>query len=126
VSDDAAAPPGDGAKKRDVILVHGVSEDGEGVNVIRQREDRLELGTVLPVREGKPLRGDLVKLTPRKELPLLYDVEVQYEARPSSSGAPAEEPPPKAHAGPARVTTSTYRAGWDRIWGSSGKKRLPN
>jgi len=156
VRDQSSSPPGSppgGRPKRDIVLVHGVTDDGQGVKVIRQRGDRLEVGAVLPARDGQPLNGDLVRLRQRPELPLLFDVEVQYEhPRTESSEAvstsanatelpptgasasPAEAPSPTSqaeadpaeHSGPARVVSPPYRRGWDRIWGRSNKKPLSN
>lgn len=96
----------------DVVLVHGRTDDGKGLKVLRKKADELSAGEVRPVEEGKPLTGDLVRLKPRPEMPLLCDVDVEYEApRPSKDAA-----------GPARVSSSAYRKGWDRMW---GKRRKP-
>lgn len=99
------------AKSEDVVLVHGRTDDGKGLKVLRKKADELSAGEVRPVEEGKPLRGDLVRLTPRAEMPLLCDVDVEYEAPRA----------PKAEAGPARVSSAAYRKGWDSLWG----KRRP-
>lgn len=139
VSDRGSKPPGQksGRPKRDVVLVHGVTDDGAGVKVIRQRDDRLEAGAVMPVRDGQPLNGDLVTLRQRPELPLLFDVEVEYEQPRAAPGdeAPAEskatsdvsaDADSSSHVGPARVANKPYRQGWDRIWGRASKRRLSN
>ncbi len=95
----------------DVVLVHGRTDDGKGLKVLRKKADELSAGEVRPVEEGKPLVGDLVRLKPRPEMPLLCDVDVEYEApRPAKEGG-----------GPARVSSTAYRKGWDRMWG--GKQR---
>ena len=49
----------------DVVYVHSPCESGEGYNIIRQRSDRLEVGELRTLKEGKPVVGELVKLTPR-------------------------------------------------------------
>lgn len=111
----------DGDSKRkgeDVLVVHSPTDDGRGWRVLRKREERLEVGAIRPVEEGKPLQGELVSLRPREGTPL-YDVEVQYA-------------PPRAHAGPARVSTDAYRSGWDAIFGAEdaapreSERPLPN
>src|SRR4051812_5509288 len=100
-SEGAAAVP-----KRDVALVHGVTPDGTGLCVIRQREDRIEIGAVKPLREGVPITGEVVTLRPRPEFPLLCDVEVQVEA----PKAPApREPAAALRKGPAQVASDEYR-----------------
>ena len=96
-------------KSEDVVLVHGRTDDGKGLKVLRKKADELSAGEVRPVQEGKPLTGDLVRLTPRPEMPLLCDVSVEYEA------------PRKAEPGPARVASHAYRKGWDRMWGKRRK-----
>jgi hypothetical protein len=101
---------------RDVALIHGVSESGD-LHVLRHREDRLELGAVRPLREGVPITGDLVRLVPRKEFPLLCDVKTELKVKDSSSDVSA---PPSASArrGPAQVASQSYRENWDLIWSS--------
>ncbi len=99
---------------QDVALIHGVSEQGE-LRILRQREDRLELGSVRPLREGVPINGEVVRLTPRKECPLICDVSTELAApapAPSDSAAPAS----LNHKGPPRVTSDRYRDNWDLIW----------
>lgn len=95
----------------DVVLVHGRTEDGEGVRALRSRPRRLDLAEIRPVKQGKPLQGgELVRLRQRGESPLLYDVEVQY----------AEESDTSAdHAGPPRVTSSAYRRNWEAVFGKT-------
>ena len=64
----------------DVLLIHGVTEDGAGLQVLRQRQDRLEAGALRPVQQGRPIVGELVRVRPRSEFPLLCDVEVMLPA----------------------------------------------
>lgn len=104
--------------KEDVVFVHGPSEGGEGYRVIRKRDDVLEMGEIRSVQEGKPLHGDLVKLTPRKNHDRLFDVEVVL---------PREEiPGSRQHAGPAQVATDAYRENWEAIFGPREEPGLPN
>jgi hypothetical protein len=96
----------------DVALVYGVSDDGHGLDVIRKRQGRLEAGTVRPLEEGKPIHGEVVRLKPRPQAPLVCDVEVDLPkeaARPSSTG-------------PAQVATDQYRKNWDAIYKDRAKK----
>lgn len=94
----------------DTVLIHGVSEDGEKLAVLRARDDRIEAGIVRKIKDGEPLHGELVRLTPRPEHPLLCDVEVTM---PAPAAAPARK---LGHGGPAQVATHSYRANWDAIW----------
>jgi hypothetical protein len=137
---------GDGDRPEDVVLLHSPSESGDGIRVIRKRDDAIELGELRPVREGQPIHGEVVRLTQREESALLFDCEVLVQkpalpeakpaaaapsAREASSGAKdassganeAKEPPrPLGHKGPPRVTSDAYRGGWDAIF---GKRRDP-
>jgi hypothetical protein len=114
--DDAAKP-----SPEDVALIHGVTPEGD-LHILRKREDRLEFGAVRALREGVPITGEVVKLTPRKEFPLLCDVETALTV-PSPKAA---EAPPRAETprkGPAQVATDEYRRNWDVIWSRPANKR---
>ena len=108
------------SSKQDVLFVHSPSEKGDGLRVIRKREDTIEVGELRPVQEGKPLHGDLVKLSPRPENERLFDVEVLVP-RPQ-----ALSPAPKGHAGPAMVANEAYRENWEAIFGAREEPGLPN
>ena len=101
----------------DVALVHGVTDDGQGLHVIRRRRDTLETGVVRPLREGKPIQGEIVTLRPRKECPLLCDVEVELSvpAQRTDTRAGASE---RRATGPAQVATDRYRTNWELIFGA--------
>jgi hypothetical protein len=101
------------APKEDVLFVHSPAESGEGLRVIRKRDETIEVGEIRAVREGQPLHGDLVKLKRRQEHERLFDVEV-LATREELRGAAA---PALGHAGPARVATDAYRSNWDAIFG---------
>ncbi|MGD8606157.1 MAG: hypothetical protein PVH21_02610 [Myxococcales bacterium] len=97
----------------DVVLVYGQSEDGRSYDVLRQRNGEIQAGTVKPLDEGKPIHGEVVRLKPREEAPLLFDVEVQHDAR-GSAGRPAQ------------VATERYRKGWESIWAKKRGSRALN
>jgi hypothetical protein len=92
-------------KQPDVVLLQGPTDDGEGIRVVRAREDRLETGEVRPLKEGRPLTsGEVVKLAPRESSPRVCDVEVLAKVS-------------EALGRPAQVATSAYRESWERIFG---------
>lgn len=135
-SSDGAGNNQPGPEKRDldVAIVCGVSDDGQGVDVIRRRGERLEAGTVRRLEQGKPIHGEVVRLRPREQFPMICDVEVEMPAPGrSSSGQSSSEPsssgqsPGAATTGrPAQVATETYRKNWDAIYGRSKKPGLLN
>jgi len=102
----------------DVALIHGVTSEGD-LRILRKRNDRIELGGVRALREGVPITGEVVRLTPRKEFPLMCDVvtELAAPARP----ADVAEGRGESRKGPAQVATDRYRANWDTIF--SGRPR---
>lgn len=110
------------AAKSDTVLIHGVSEDGQSLAVLRARDDRVEAGIVRKVKDGEPLMGELLRLKPRPELPLLCDVEVAMKA-PSLPESAARK---LSHGGPAQVATASYRANWDAIWSKKPKSSAAN
>jgi hypothetical protein len=118
--------------KKDLVLVHGRTPDGNGLNVLRARDQQLELGTMRPLEEGRPIQGEVVKLTSRPEMPNLYDAETQFEPANAAGSAKAsdEAPAPDSRSknnGPAQVASEAYRKNWDAIWKRPAKRRaLPN
>jgi hypothetical protein len=97
-------------KIRDVAMIVDRTEDKEGFQILRRRGDDhpVEVGTMRPLREGKPIDGEVVSLRQRRDLPFLYDVKTEL----------AESEPHRATSdGPAQVATDEYRRGWDAIWG---------
>jgi hypothetical protein len=80
---------------------------------------------VRPVKEGQALEGELVRLRPRPDFPMLCDVDVEVPA--GTVNATGGSDHKTAHNGPAQVATSSYRDNWDAIWKKkSAKKALPN
>lgn len=121
---------GDRDAKEDVVLLHSPTESGDGVRVIRKRDDAIELGELRPMREGQPIHGDVVRLTQREEHKLLFDCEVLVPSAAPKEAPQKADPAPKrlAHKGPARVTSDAYRGGWDAIFGDkpTGSGGAPN
>jgi hypothetical protein len=105
-----ASPEG---KPRDVVLVYGRSDDGKGYDVLRQRGGEIQAGRLRPLDQGKPIYGEVVRLEPRQESPMLFDVDVQHDGR-SSRGRPV------------KVATDQYRRGWESIWAKAGSNRALN
>jgi hypothetical protein len=132
-SDQAAAP--ETRASSDVVLVHGVSDDGKSLAVLRARNNTVEAGVVRALGEGEPLDGEIVKLTPRPECPVVCDVEVTVprgaltakggnDGRSAARASQRDEP---RRAGPAQVATPRYRDNWDAIWQRKpAKDDLPN
>jgi hypothetical protein len=114
-------------KQDDVLYVHSPSEQGEGFRVIRKRADAIEIGEIRTLKEGRPVHGEVVKLTPRPEHEQLFDVSVLLPAHPEG-GRPAL--PAQAgeadRSGPAQVATDAYRANWDAIFGERSGSSEPN
>jgi hypothetical protein len=101
-----------------VAVVCGVSEDGQSLDIIRKRGERIETGTVRRLEQGKPIHGEVVRLRPREHSPLVCDVEIELPAPAQSAASPA-----LPTSGPAQVATDTYRKNWDAIYGQQRKQR---
>lgn len=110
MASESSKKPSSHASSPDVVLVYGRSGDGSAYGVLRQRGDEIQAGTMRPLDEGKPIHGEVIRLKPREESPVLFDVEVQHDARPSIGR-------------PAKVATERYRKGWESIW---AKKKGPD
>jgi hypothetical protein len=91
---------------RDIVFVHGKSARG-GYHVIRQRDQKIEIGEMTTVREGQPILGELVKLQPLKQHERLFACETIAKS------------PVRSEPGPAQVASEDYRKGWDAIFGAS-------
>jgi hypothetical protein len=114
--------PPDPPASADVVLLAGPTEDGEGIRVVRARDERLEAGEVRPLKDGKPLgTGEIVRLAPRPGAPRVCDVEVV--AKLGAGGASGRD---VRGAGPPQVATSAYRESWERIFGLPNPPDEPN
>ncbi len=125
-SDEGPGASAGAAGGDDVVVLGSELPDGKGVGVVRLREGNVELGRVQPMEEGKPILGEVVKLTPRSDSPRVCDVEVQYtpkHVRKRASAAPAPATA-ASRSGPPQVATDDYRRNWDAIWAQ--KKTLPS
>src|SRR5215471_4081402 len=91
---------------KDLLFVYGKRE-GEAYSVLRRRGENVEIGAIAKLEEGKPIHGEVVRLNRRDEHPLLFDVDVLADTRPSLP----------SHNGPAQVATEAYRENWEVIFG---------
>jgi hypothetical protein len=119
-------------RKKDLLLVKGPTDDGAGVHVVRARPERLELGTMRPLQEGRPIDGEVVRVNPHPECPFIYEVETEFSTQSADASAatadqvkaPAEAPSAPARApGPPKVASEAYRRNWDAIWNRQPKRR---
>jgi len=96
-------------KPKDVVLLGPPTADGGGVHVLRARPERIEIGELRTVEEGRPLTGELVTLAPRKDNPRVCDVTDSFRAPSTTTTAPEQK-------GPAQVATKAYRDNWDEVF----------
>ena len=126
-----ASGPNEILAHQDVALVSGKSSDGQGLTILRSRQGRLEAGVVRPLAPGKPIQGEVVRLKPRKALPVLCDVETILESpvskREAAGQGDAEATSSKpAKNGPPQVASDAYRKNWDAIYRRDKKHQLLN
>ncbi len=114
-------------RPEDVALIVGTDEERKAIQVLRKRGAKIEGGLVRAAEPGRPALGDLVRLKPRPEFPLLCDVETLYEFE--RTPPVDEEAPPRGasgHPGPPRVVTDAYRRGWERVFGRQASADNPD
>jgi hypothetical protein len=134
VSEDNGPKSGDvgetASDEQDVVIVHGVRDDGSGLEVLRLRNRRIEVGALQKLEHGRPIHGEIVRLRPRQSCPLVCDVEVQVpdRARPRADDQATQSAPATGDArrGPAQVATDRYRSGWELIFGTQRKVETLN
>ncbi len=110
-----AEPQGEKNKSKDLLYVYRQCESSQGYQVIRQRSDRLEVGEIHEAQQGKPIAGELVKLSPNPAHERLYDVETLVDAAP--------QPSRSTGAGPAQVANKPYRDNWEHIFGAKKRRK---
>ena len=121
---------------KDIAILSGPTEDGQGAKVLRIREGDVSAGEIRPVREGEPIhRSELVRLHPLDPGQRVCAVEVLHSAGDSSRAGAADGEAKKSQAaqpeqrktgsaGPARVSNAKYRQNWSTIFeGDAAKKR---
>lgn len=108
-SSEASPAEAPSTEPTDRLLVHSRSD--HGYRVLRQRGDQIELGELRDLQEGKPITGEMVTLSPTDH-ERVFDVETVHAA-------------PRRAKGPPMVATSTYRDGWDAIFGAAEDKEEP-
>lgn len=96
---------------RDRVVIAGVDTRRKEVHVLRSVDGGIEESVLRPVEDGQTLSGDLVRLHPLKEFPLLADLETLLR-HPNHA-----ERPESGRKGPAMVATEAYRTGWEAIFG---------
>jgi hypothetical protein len=116
-------------KPRDIAIVSGPTEDGQGARVIRIREGEVSAGEIRPVKEGESItHSEVVRLRPTEAHPQICEVEVlhapQTAAKPGADTGGAGDAT-KADAIPrrARVSTPEYRKNWSAIFEPKRKRR---
>jgi hypothetical protein len=98
---------------KDVVLLGPPTADGDGVHVLRAREERIEAGELRNLVQGKPITGEVVALSPRKDNPRVCDVTDSYKAK-----------TPPEPSGPAQVATKAYRENWDETFAATKRADL--
>ena len=71
-----------------------------------------------PLAEGRPITGEVITMQPRQDFPFLFDAKTELEAPVAATTRESN--------GPAQVATSSYRSGWDAIWGPRHQRERLN
>lgn len=96
---------------KDIAILHGPTEDGQGARMLRFKEGNVYAGEVRPLREGQSIgQHEVVRLrqlgpdVPVCEVEVVHAPEGAREAKRSGNG-------------PARVTSDGYRRNWGAVFG---------
>ena len=93
--------PDDTENRKGVLLPTAVNDQG-GIRGVYVDQHGLEPVQLHPGEGKRPEGAGVMRLRPRQD-EFVFDAEVVSEP---------------THKGPARVSTSAYKSGWDRIWGN--------
>jgi hypothetical protein len=127
------------SRSKDIAILSGPTEDGQGARVLRIRQGTVSAGEIRPVKEGEPItHNEVVRLHPIDADQRVCEVEVLHDpALPDGQDGKLEthehdgssaqrdaEVAPKAATHPrrARVSTPTYRKNWSAIFEQKGKR----
>lgn len=108
MNDDESPPTDDSTPSRELVLVGERVPDTGGFRVLRQREDRVEVGELRGLEPGRPLTGEVVKLHPTERHERLFECETLHEAATT----------PRIASGPPQVANKQYRRNWEQIFGA--------
>jgi hypothetical protein len=102
----------------DVALVLDRTDEAGGYKILRRRAaaSDVEMGTIRPLKEGRPIDGEVLSLTARKDIPFLYNVKTEL--------ADPRGPSRGSSDGPPQIATEEYRRGWEAIWGTPSTEKL--
>jgi hypothetical protein len=124
------------SRSKDIAILSGPTEDGQGARVLRIRQGTVSAGEIRPVKEGEPItHNEVVRLHPIDADQRVCEVEVLHDpALPPAGRDDKPETPEhdessaqrdaKAATSPrrARVSTPTYRKNWSAIFEQKGKR----
>lgn len=127
------------AKRKDIAIIGGPTEDGQGARLLRVRDGNVTTGEIRPAREGQPVTGgELVRLRPLDAEQRICEVEVLHAApsttqiaEPSTRDEHRPSSPPRSdgersggkRSRPARVSNERYRKNWSAIFDTGRAKR---
>jgi hypothetical protein len=112
---------------KDIAIVSGPTEDGQGARVLRIREGDVSAGEIRPVREGEPINhAEVVRLHPLDAGQRVCEIEVLHAPKTGdeADGNARDSAKPTKTAtssGPARVSNAKYRKNWSAIFGDANR-----
>ena len=115
---DAVEPDPASSPSRDLVLDGDRVNETGGYRVLRKREDRLEVGELRNLQEGKPITGEVVRLQPLEQHPRVFECETLHETSPQAGHEASHE----ARQGPPQVATAAYRKNWEHIFGALARR----
>jgi hypothetical protein len=125
---------------KDIAILNGPTEDGQGARVVRIREGEVSAGEIRPVREGEPInQHEIVRLRPLDAQQRVCEIEVLHapgadaaalnkgegkDSSDESAAAPGDTRRKRNDTpGPVRVSNPTYRKNWSTIFEPKKSRR---
>jgi hypothetical protein len=118
-------------RSKDIAILSGPTEDGQGARVLRIRQGTVSAGEIRPVKEGEAItHNEVVRLHPIDadqrvcEVEVLHDPALPRDKQDNAPNAREAEAAPKTATSSrrARVSTPNYRKNWSTIFEQKGKR----
>lgn len=118
------------APARDLVLVGGRVDETGGYRVLRQRDDRVEIGELRTLEHGKALRGEIVRLHPTETHGRVFECETLHDTTARTDTVRGDTTPENGEAPnletsrgrPAQVASDAYRRNWEQIFGTIARE----
>ncbi|HOU54107.1 MAG TPA: hypothetical protein PLQ97_09285 [Myxococcota bacterium] len=103
----------------DLVVIADANPESRDVTVVRPTPEGVVASVLKPVQPGQPLLGDMVRLEPLPQVPILARMRTVLrhpDARAPRGPSDDEAPSSRTFLG----STDAYRRGWEAVFGRDG------